>query len=153
MIQKRINELGIRIPKPEKTVFAYIPISIHKDVAYLAGQIPKCDGRLFASGRIGAEVTPADAKESARICVLQALGWLQEYIGTLDNVDRILRMDAYLAVAPGFENLSEIVDVASELLVSLFGEPGRHPRSVIGVAFLPRNAPILIELTVAIKRQ
>jgi enamine deaminase RidA (YjgF/YER057c/UK114 family) len=153
MIEERLRQLGIRIPKPEVTSFGYIPVSIYKNIAYLAGQIPKFEGSLFASGKIGCEVNLVKAKESARICILQGLGWLQEYIGSLDNVERILRMDAYLSIAPGFESLSEIVDAASDLLVSIFGESGRHPRSVIGVAFLPRNAPILIELTVAIKQQ
>ena len=153
MIEKRLGELGIKLPNPEITNFQYIPMTVHQDTVFLAGQIPKIGGELYVTGKIGAEVSLTQAKESSRICVLQGLAWVQHYFGDLDRIERILRMDAYLAVVAGFDRLSEIVDAASELLISIFGEKGRHPRSVIGVLELPRKAPVLIELTIAMKKE
>jgi len=148
---ERLHALGIELPAPETTVYDYIPLSIHNRVAYLAGQIPKRRDGLVAVGKAG-EIPLELAKTAARVCVEQALAWLHAEAGGLDNVERVLRMDCYVAAADGFEQISDIADAASGLLIALYGDAGRHPRSVIGVKHLPRNSPVLLELTFALKR-
>jgi enamine deaminase RidA (YjgF/YER057c/UK114 family) len=150
---KRLRDLGIDLPAPETTVYDYIPLSIHNRVAYLAGQIPKRPDGLVAVGRAGDEVSLELAQEAARVCVEQALSWIHAKAGGIDNVERVLRMDCYVAAAEGFEQISNIADAASGLLIALYGEAGRHPRSVIGVSRLPRQSPVLLELTFALKRE
>jgi enamine deaminase RidA (YjgF/YER057c/UK114 family) len=151
MIEEKLKQLGIRMPAPETTEFNYIPLTLHGNVVYLAGQIAKVDGRLHSVGKVGEDVGFEQARESARICILQGLSWIRHFLGDLDRIERILRLNAFLAVIPGYEKMSEIVDAASQLLIDIFGENGRHPRAVIGVQELPKNAPVLIELTVAVK--
>lgn len=151
-VLKRLRDLGIELPNPETTVYDYIPLSVHNRVAYLAGQIPKRPGGLIAVGRVGDDVPLELAQEAARVCVEQALSWIQAKAGGVDNVERVLRMDCYVAAADGFEQISNIADAASGLLIALYGDAGRHPRSVIGVSRLPRQSPVLLELTFALKK-
>lgn len=150
MIERRIRDLGHVLPEPAMPGFKYIPVTIHRRVAYVAGQVPKVGDEIRPVGRVGAEVGFDQACGAARTCVLQGLAWLRHYLGSLDRVERILRLTGYLAVAPGFERMSEVTDAASDLLIDVFGENGRHPRAVVGVLALPRNAPVLLELTVGI---
>ena len=150
MVEQKLRDLGYRLPELEMPGFNYVPCSVHNGVAYLAGQVPKVDGEVQPAGKIGAEVGFEEAQEAARRCVLNGLAWLHHELGGLDRVARVLRIDTFLAVAPGFDRMSEVIDAASDLLLGVFGENGRHPRSVIGVSELPRNAPVLIELTVAV---
>ena len=147
----RLRDLGIELPAPETTVYDYIPLSVHNRVAYLAGQIPKRPDGLVAVGRAGDDVTLERAQEAARVCVEQALSWVHAMAGGVDNVERVLRMDCYVAAAEGFVQISDIADAASGLLIALYGDAGRHPRSVIGVSRLPRRSPVLLELTFALK--
>lgn len=147
---KRLERLGIVLPEPEPTVYGYVPLTIHGSIAYLAGQICKVPGGLLVTGRVGADVSPQAAGQAARASVLQALAWLDRRAGGIDNVERVLRLDCYVAVDDVFDCISDVADSASELLVATFGPAGGHPRSVIGVARLPRNAPVLLEMTVAL---
>jgi len=151
-VLRRLSDLGIELPAPETTVYDYIPLSVHNRVAYLAGQIPKRPDGLIAVGRAGGEVSLERAQEAARVCVEQALSWVHAMAGGVDNVARVLRMDCYVAAAEGFDNISDIADAASGLLIALYGDAGRHPRSVIGVSRLPRQSPVLLELTFALKQ-
>jgi enamine deaminase RidA (YjgF/YER057c/UK114 family) len=146
-LQDRLTARGLSLPRPTATAFSYVPLSVHDGVAYMAGQIPKT-GRdtIRAAGRVGAEVAPEDAREDAALCVLHALAWLAERPAGLDAVARPLRLTVYVAAAPGFDGISAVADGASELLVDLFGpEAGPHPRSVVAVSALPRNAPVMVE--------
>lgn len=138
------------LPEPETTVFNYDPITVHGRTAYLAGQIPKQNGKLAYSGVVGETVSLDEAKQAACICAEQALAWLNESAGGLSNVERILSLKCFVSHADGFSQISEIADAASDLLRDVFGESGRHSRSVIGVKSLPRNSPVLIELTAAL---
>ena len=151
-VLNRLRDLGIELPAPETTVYDYIPLSVHNRVAYLAGQIPKRPDGLVAVGRAGGVVSLEHAQEAARVCVEQALSWIHAKAGGIDNVERVLRMDCYVAAAEGFEQISDIADAASGLLIALYGEAGRHPRSVIGVSRLPRQSPVLLELTFALRQ-
>ncbi|CTQ62631.1 MAG: RidA family protein [Roseibium album] len=139
-----------KLPPPEPTVFAYEPITVHERIAYIAGQIPKHQGKLAYCGLVGSGVSFEEAKAAAQICAEQALAWLNRSAGGLDNIERILRLKCFVAHAEGFTQISEVADAASILLVEYFGDAGRHSRSVIGVRSLPRNAPVLVEITAAL---
>ncbi|MEM9684191.1 MAG: RidA family protein [Pseudomonadota bacterium] len=147
----RLTEAGGTLPSAEATVYDYVIVKVHDRIAYLAGQIPKRDGGLTAVGRAGAEVSLDDAKAAARVCVEQALAWIDSEAGGIENVAEILRMDCYVAAAEDFTQISDIADAASGLLIAVYGESGRHPRSVIGVSQLPRRVPVLLELTMALR--
>jgi enamine deaminase RidA (YjgF/YER057c/UK114 family) len=110
------------------------------------------DGEVRLLGKVGAEVSVAEAQDAARICVLQGLACLEQALGGLDRIARILKITGFVASAPGFHQQPNVIDAASHLLTDLFGENGRHARSAVGVAELPRNAPVEIEMIVAIRR-
>lgn len=147
------HERKAALPAPEPTVFNYDPITVHGKYAYLAGQIPKQAGGMAVTGLVGREVDLALAKHAATICADQSLAWLAHGAGGLDNIERILRAKCFVAHADGFAEISEIADAASGRLIEVLGPRGRHSRAVLGVKSLPRNAPVLLELTVALVRE
>ena len=149
----RLRERAKALPAPEGTVFNYDPITVHGRTAYLAGQISKRDGAMAYQGLVGGGVSLEDARSAARICVEQGLAWVHDRAGGLENVERVLRIDCFVAHGDGFSQISNVADAASDLLVDYFGEKGRHSRSVIGVKSLPRNAPVLIEMTLALRSE
>lgn len=143
---RRLAALGLELPAPIGTSFGYRPATRFRDLVFLAGMLPKLPGDvLLVTGTIGAEVSPDQAREAARLCALQALAWLADAAGGLDKVRKVLQLTAYLAVTPGFRGMSEIVDAASAVFEAVFAPDGGHSRSVVGVLELPRNGPILID--------
>jgi enamine deaminase RidA (YjgF/YER057c/UK114 family) len=138
------------LPQPEGTKYPYELVRIEGCTAYLAGQIPKRDGQLAYVGRVGAEVTAREATSAARICAEQALAWLNHSAGGLGNLGRILRLTCYVAHDDSFQDISAVADGASIYLIETLGDAGRHARSVVGVKSLPRNAPVLVELTASL---
>lgn len=148
-VAERLQQFGIRLPEAAQPAFNYVPVVLHRGVAYVAGQMPKVDGEVRVFGKVGADIGLAGAQGEARVCILQGLACLQEALGSLDRVERVLRINGYVASAPGFNDQPRVLDAASELLVQVFDEAGRHARSAIGVAELPRNAVVEIDLTVA----
>jgi enamine deaminase RidA (YjgF/YER057c/UK114 family) len=151
MIDARLESLGIRLPTAAEPSFNYLPVTLHQGVAYVAGQLPKVDGEVRVHGKVGAEVDLASAGLEARVCILQALACLKSALGSLDRVEQILKVNGYVASAPGFNDQPKVLDVASNLLVEVFGDRGRHARAAVGVAELPRNAAVEIEMTVAFR--
>jgi enamine deaminase RidA (YjgF/YER057c/UK114 family) len=149
MIQKRLAELGLTLPPAAQPSFNYVPVTLHAGVAYVSGQLPKVDGEVRLFGKVGAEVTLEQAQEQARICVLQGLACLAEALGDLSRISQVLKVGGFVASARGFNQQPKVIDAASELLVQLLGPAGRHARSAVGVAELPRNAAVEIEFTVA----
>jgi enamine deaminase RidA (YjgF/YER057c/UK114 family) len=148
-VAERLRQLGITLPEAAQPAYNYVPVTLHRGVAYVAGQMPKVDGEVRVFGKAGAEVDLATAQEQARVCILQGLACLEAALGTLERVQQVLRVNGYVASAPGFNDQPRVLDAASELLVELLGPVGRHARSAIGVAELPRNAVVEIDLTVA----
>jgi enamine deaminase RidA (YjgF/YER057c/UK114 family) len=118
---------------------------------YVSGQVPVVDGKLPATGKVGAEVSPADAAGLARICVLNAIAAAAAAAGGLDRIRRIVKVVGFVASAPGFNGQPLVVNGASELLIEVFGEEGRHARSAIGVAELPLDAPVEVELIAEVR--
>ncbi|PPF27740.1 LysR family transcriptional regulator [Rathayibacter sp. AY1F7] len=146
---ERLAELGVELPAVAVPAGAYVPAVVHGGLVYTAGQIPFVDGALPLVGKVGDEVSPEQAKELARTCALNALAAVADAIGSLDRVTRIVKLTGFVASASGFTGQPGVINGASELLGDVFGEPGRHARSAVGVAELPLGAPVEVELIVA----
>ncbi|MBS7706923.1 RidA family protein [Chelatococcus asaccharovorans] len=149
MIAQKLASLGLTLPEAAKPSFNYAAVTLHNGIAYVSGQLPKVDGEVRVFGKVGADVSLDAAREEARICVLQGLACLAEALGDLNRIDRILKVNGYVASAPGFNAQPKVLDAASDLLVEIFGEAGRHARAAVGVAELPRNAAVEIEFIVS----
>lgn len=150
----RLKALGLALPQPVPTHFAYLPALRHGHTVYVAGQIPKLTAdTLLVQGAVGGVVSEAQACEAVRLCVLHALSWVSHLAGgSLRSVEQVLRVNYFFQVGePSSARLSAIADTGSELLVALFGTAGAHPRSVVGVRELPRHAPVLVSMDVALK--
>ena len=150
MIADRLKELDIVLPIAAVPAFQYVPVTIHERLAFVSGQLPR-DGDGIITGKVGAEVDLERARAASRLCILQACACLAQALGSLDRIDRILKITGFVASAPGFNQQPKVIDAASELLFDIFGEAGRHARSAVGVAELPRNAAVEIELIVALR--
>lgn len=151
MHEQRLRQLGLELPDAASPSFNYVPVTVHRGLAYVSGQMPKVDGEIRVTGKVGAEVDLETAQGEARICILQGLACLRMELGSLDRVERVLKVNGYVASAPGFNAQPKVLDAASDLLVEVFGEAGRHARAAVGVAELPRNAAVEIEMTVAVR--
>ncbi|MBL8582617.1 MAG: RidA family protein [Rhizobiaceae bacterium] len=127
-----------------------LSVVVHGGVAHVSGQLPRVDGRIVCLGQVGVDVDVAEATAAAEICALNALAVLEQALGDLDRIERFLRVTGFVASSPDFAEHPAVIDGASKLFHLVFGEAGRHVRSAIGVASLPRGAAVEIELSVAI---
>jgi enamine deaminase RidA (YjgF/YER057c/UK114 family) len=147
---ERLRELGLTLPAVAAAAGAYIPARRSGSLVFTAGQLPFVDGALPATGKVGAEVTPEQGYDLARICALNALAAVDGLVG-LDAVAGVVKVVGFVASAPGFTGQPGVVNGASELLGAVFGEAGRHARSAVGVAELPLGAPVEVELVVELR--
>jgi enamine deaminase RidA (YjgF/YER057c/UK114 family) len=145
----RLSELGIELPPVVKPVAAYVPAVRTGNLVYTAGQLPMVAGALPATGSVGGGVTPEEAKALARICALNALAAVDSLVG-IDAISRVVKVVGFVASAPGFHGQPGVVNGASELFGEVFGDAGAHARSAVGVAELPLNAPVEVELIVEV---
>lgn len=150
MIEERLAELGIILPPAPQPVASYIPVKVVGDLAWVAAQIPMQDGAVTVAGKVGGEVTIDDANAGARRCALQALAALQAALGTLDRVKGIVKLDVFVASATGFTDHPKVANGASDLLVEIFGDQGRHARAAVGVPELPLGAAVEVALLVQV---
>ncbi len=141
-------ELGLSIPEVAKPVASYVPATIAGNLVFTAGQLPFVGGQLPATGKVGAEVSADDAKAYARTAVMNALAAVETAIGSVDRITRIVKLVVFVASAPEFSGQPAVANGASDTLVEIFGEAGRHARSAVGVAVLPLDAPVELELIV-----
>ncbi|QBI20808.1 RidA family protein [Egibacter rhizosphaerae] len=148
-VTDRLRELGVELPEPAEPAFNYDPVARHGDLAYVSGQLPKEDGVVRITGRVGEDVDVETAGRAAGICALQGLAVTAAALGGIDRITRIVRVTGYVASGPDFHQQPKVLDAASDLFVEVFGEAGRHARSAVGVAELPRDAPVEVELIVA----
>ncbi|MGJ6121768.1 RidA family protein [Mycolicibacterium fluoranthenivorans] len=146
---QRLTELGIELPPVVAPLAAYVPATRTGNLVYTAGQLPIADGELLATGKVGAEVTPEQAKELARISGLNALAAVHALVG-IDAVVKVVKVVGFVASAPGFAGQPGVINGASELFGEVFGDAGVHARSAVGVSELPRNAPVEVEIIVEI---
>lgn len=151
-IDDRLRKLGITLPAAKKPAFEYVAVAVHGDTAYVSGQLPWLDADRVISGKAGADIELERAQEAARLCTLFALANMKLELGSLDAIERIVKLTGFVASAPGFADQPKVIDAASRLLGEIFGEKGRHARSAVGVAELPRGAVVEIEFVVAIRR-
>jgi enamine deaminase RidA (YjgF/YER057c/UK114 family) len=147
----RLAELGLTLPSVVAPAGSYVPAVRTGQFVYTAGQLPVVDGKLPATGKVGAEVSPSDAAGLARTCALTALAAAAAAAGGLDQIARIVKVVGFVASAPGFNAQPQVINGASDLLVEVFGEDGRHARSAVGVAELPLNAPVEVELIAEVR--
>ncbi|MDT0317990.1 RidA family protein [Streptomyces millisiae] len=147
-VERRLAELGLQLPPLVPPVAAYVPAVVTGPYVYTSGQVPLVDGALPAAGKVGAEVSPERAKELAAVCALNALAAVKSVAGDLDRVARVVKVLGFVASAPDFTGQPQVVNGASELLGQVFGERGQHARSAVGVAVLPLDAPVEVEIQV-----
>lgn len=145
---QRISDLGIVLPQVATPAGAYVPAVVSGNLVFTAGQIPLVEGKLAATGKVGKDLSAEQAREIARICALNAVAAVKSVLGDLDRVKKIVKVVGFVASAPDFSQQPAVVNGASELLEQIFGDKGIHARSAVGVAVLPLDAPVEVELIV-----
>lgn len=151
MIEEKINQLGFTLPAAPKALASYVPAVKSGDLVFTAGQLPIKDGKLVFKGKLGKELNEGDGNKAAQLCALNCLSVIKNEIGTLDNIDRIIKLTVFVSSYEGFINHPQVANGASDLIKDIFGENGKHVRSAVGVAELPLNAPVEIEMIVRAK--
>jgi enamine deaminase RidA (YjgF/YER057c/UK114 family) len=151
-VEDRLAELGLSVPGVAAPLAAYVPAVRSGDLVWTSGQLPLVDGTLVATGKVGAEVEPDAAADLARVCALNALAAIKAEIGDLDNVVRVVKVVGFVASAPGFFGQPAVINGASNLIGEVFGDAGKHARSAVGVAVLPMDTPVEVELVVQVAR-
>ena len=150
-IKEKLSALGLTLPTAAAPVAAYVPAVKSGNLVFTAGQLPVVDGKLVKEGKVGSDVTAEDAKKMAEICALNALAAIS-LVADIDQIEKIVRVGGFVNGAPGFVAIPAVINGASELLIKLFGEVnGKHARTAVGVAELPLNAPVEIEMVVQLK--
>ena len=148
--EQRLAELGLSLPEMVRPMAAYVPTVRSGAFVYTAGQLPIVDGALPRTGKLGAEVSTDEGRELAQQCALNALAAIKSEVGDLASVKRVVKVVGFVASAPEYYDQPEVINGASELLGAVFGEAGKHARSAVGVAVLPRNAPVEVEVIVEV---
>jgi enamine deaminase RidA (YjgF/YER057c/UK114 family) len=148
--EARLKALGIELPPAPKPLASYVPAVRTGNLVFLSGQGPLANGKPTVTGKVGAELTEEAGNKAARATMLVLLGVLRAEIGSLDRVRRVVKLVGFVNSAPGFTRQPWVVNGASDLLIEIFGEAGRHARTSIGVSELPLNIPVEIELTVEV---
>ena len=150
-IKEKLAALGLTLPTAAAPVAAYVPAVKTGNLVFTAGQLPVVDGKLVLTGKVGSDVTPEDAKKMAEICALNALAAIS-LVADIDQIEKIVRVGGFVNGIPGFVAIPAVINGASELLIKLFGDVnGKHARTAVGVAELPLNAPVEIEMVVQLK--
>ena len=150
-IKEKFLSLGLSLPTAAAPVAAYVPAVKSGNLVFTAGQLPAVDGKLVKEGKVGRDVTAEDAKELAQICALNALAAIS-LVADLDQIERVVRVGGFVNCAPGFTAIPGVINGASEFLIKIFGDVnGKHARTAVGVAELPLNAPVEVEVIVQLK--
>ena len=148
---QKLKELGLTLPEVAKPVAAYIPAVRTDSIVYSSGQLPMAAGTLKYKGRMGDNISLEEADEAARMCAMNALAAVCAEAGGIDAIERIVRVTGYVNSTPEFTEQPKVVNGASELMLAIFGDAGRHARSAVGVSSLPLGAPVEVELIVKLK--
>lgn len=150
-IEAKIKEIGINLPKAPKPVAEYIPAKIVGNLVFCSGQGPIKEGVPVYIGKVGKELTLEEGYEAAKICALNCLAAIKSVTGSLDNIDEIINIKGFVNSTPDFYRQPEVINGASELMVKIFGEKGKHTRCALGTSVLPNNIPVELEMIVKIK--
>lgn len=146
----RLHELGYELPQVPAPAGSYVPAIRARDLIFTAGQLPFKDGDLFMRGKVGEAVAVEEAQEAARLCALNALAAASAEAGSLDEISRIVKVTGFVASAAGFNGQPQVLNGASDFLGEVFGEKGLHARSAVGVAELPLDSPVEVEIIVEV---
>ncbi len=149
-VEARLAALGLTVPEVVVPLAAYIPAVRTGNLVFTSGQLPMIDGALAATGKVGGTVTPEEAAELAKVCALNAIAAVRSVVGDLDKVVRVVKVVGFVASTPDFTGQPGVVNGASNLLKEAFGDAGVHARSAVGVAALPLNAPVEVEMVVEV---
>jgi enamine deaminase RidA (YjgF/YER057c/UK114 family) len=149
-VEDTLQSLGLTLPPPARPVASYIPAVRTGNLVYTSGQIPSRDGQLTRRGQVGLEISEDDAYEEAQTCTLNALAAIKDLLGSLDSITQVVKVTGYVNSADGFTDQATVVNGASDLLVKLFGDKGRHARAAVGVAELPLDAAVEVDLIVEV---
>jgi enamine deaminase RidA (YjgF/YER057c/UK114 family) len=150
-VEEKLKKMGIELPAPPKPIAAYIPFRRSGNMVYISGQDCRVNGQLVYKGKVGKDVTEEDAYKAARIALINLLAILKSAIGSLDKVTKIVNLHGYVNSANGFARQPYVINGASELLVELFGEKGRHSRCALSCNELPFDTPVEIEMIVEVE--
>ncbi|MDO5727912.1 MAG: RidA family protein [Bowdeniella nasicola] len=148
---KRLAELGITLPEVPTPVASYQPAVRVDNRIYVSGQVPRLDGELTATGRLGADVSVQAGAEAAEVCALNAIAAAAEVAGGIDNITQVIKVVGYVAATPDFTQQPQVINGASDLIGKIFGDAGAHARAAVGVASLPLGVPVEVEMIVAVK--
>lgn len=151
MFESKLKEMGIVIPEAPKPLAAYVPAVQVDKLIFTSGQLPIVDGQLKFKGQLGKDISEDDAKQAAKICAINCLSVVKSLIGSLDNIERIVKVVVFVNSTSEFTSQPAIANGASEFFVEVFGDSGKHARSAVGVSQLPLGAPVEVELVVKIK--
>jgi enamine deaminase RidA (YjgF/YER057c/UK114 family) len=149
-IEARLIDLGLILPAVSAPTNSYVSVKQTLSLLFVSGHVPKKEGGYPYLGKVGAEVTLEQARESARICVINCLASLKHYLSDLEKVKSIVKVVGFVASAPTFTDQPKVINAASDLLIEIFGEAGRHARSAVGMAVLPNDVPVEIEMVVEV---
>jgi enamine deaminase RidA (YjgF/YER057c/UK114 family) len=149
--EDRLGALGLTLPAVAQPLAAYVPAVRTGSLVYTSGALPFVGGTLVATVKVGADITAEQAHDLARVCALNALAAVKSVLGDLDQVVRVVKVVGFVAAHPSFTAVPQVVNGASELLAAAFGDAGAHARSAVGVAVLPLDAPIEVELVVEVR--
>ncbi len=145
LVEERIQNLGIELPEGSAPAAMYVPVKQLGNALFVSGQIALKEGKLLYPGKVGSDLTLEEAQESARACVINMLAAVKAYLGDLDKVKNVVKVQAFVSSAPGFEKQHIVVNAASQLLFDAFGEAGRHARTAVSTNQLPMNASVEVE--------
>jgi len=148
--EERLEAMGLTVPEVPKPVASYLPALRTGSYVFTSGQLPMREGQLITTGKVGGEVSVEDAVECARQCALNAIAAVRAEVGDLAQVVRVVKVVVFVASTPDFTGQAGVANGASELLGEVFAEAGRHARSAVGVAVLPLDAPVEVELLVEV---
>ena len=150
MIEERLDELDITLPVPPKPAGSYIPVVKAGNLLFVSGQIPMKEGKVVFQGKVPTNISMEDAQKAAKLCIINALAQLKIEIGTLDKISRIVKVSGFVNSSQDFVEQPKIINAASDLLFEIFGDKGKHSRIAVGVASLPLNSAVEIDLIVEI---
>lgn len=150
MIEDRLASLGITLPSPPAPAGSYVPVVISHNLAFVAGQIPTEAGQIKFKGKVGKDITIEAGREAARLCTINALAQLRSALGNLDRIKRVVKVTGFVNCDPSFADQPKVINGASDLLVQVFGENGRHARAAVGVSSLPLDSAVEVEFIVEV---
>lgn len=150
MIEDKLASLGITLPSPPAPAGSYVPVVVSHNLAFVAGQIPSEGGQVKFRGKVGRDLSIEAGQQAARLCTINALAQLKSALGSLDRIKRVVKVTGFVSCDPSFADHPKVINGASDLLVQVFGENGKHARAAVGVSSLPLDSAVEVEFMVEV---